>query len=217
MNGQTAVVLGSTGLIGSQVLNQLLSDDAFTKVRVLVRRSVNITHPKLEVSVTDFNNYSDYQTKLGKGDCIFCCIGTTNAKVKGDKAEYRKIDFDIPVNAARFGKEAGFQQFLLVSAVGANSKSSIFYSRLKGEVEEVIATFQFKSFHIFRPSVLLGKRNENRLGERIGKVLFTIFSFLIPSKYKGIKDVDVAKAMINAAKEGREGMKVYYYEDMIKS
>ena len=165
MNGQTAVVLGSTGLIGSQVLNQLLNDDAFTKVRVLVRRPLNITDPKLEVCITDFSNYTDYQTKLGKGDSIFCCIGTTNAKVKGDKALYRTIDFDIPVNAARFGKDAGFQQFLLVSAVGANSKSSIFYSRLKGEVEEVIETFHFKSFHVFRPSVLLGNRNEERMGD----------------------------------------------------
>ena len=215
MNGQTAVVLGSTGLIGSQVLNQLLNDDAFTKVRVLVRRPLNITDPKLEVCITDFSNYTDYQTKLGKGDSIFCCIGTTNAKVKGDKALYRTIDFDIPVNAARFGKEAGFQQFLLVSAVGANSKSSIFYSRLKGEVEEVIETFHFKSFHVFRPSVLLGNRNEERMGESIGKVLFKVFSFLIPSKYKGIKDVDVAKAMIKAAKDGKEGMRVYYYEDML--
>lgn len=214
MNTQTAVVLGSTGLIGSQLLNQLLTDDAFTRVRVLVRRPLTITDPKLEVCITDFSNYAEYQTKLGKGDCIFCCIGTTNAKVKGDKVEYRKIDFDIPVNAARFGKEAGFKQFLLVSAVGANSKSSIFYSRLKGEAEEVIATFQFKSFHVFRPSVLLGNRTENRLGERIGKVLFSVFSFLIPSKYKGIKDVDVAKAMINAAKEGKEGMRFYYYGDM---
>jgi uncharacterized protein YbjT (DUF2867 family) len=216
MNGQSAVVLGATGLIGSYLLEQLLKDEAFSKVRVLVRRPLELQHPKLEECITDFNNYSDYQTKLGKGDCIFCCIGTTNAKVKGDKDEYRKIDFDIPVNAARFGKEAGFQQFLLVSAVGANSKSSIFYSRLKGEVEEVIETFHFKSFHVFRLSVLLGNRNEERMGESIGKVLFKVFSFLIPSKYKGIKDVDVAKAMINAAKEGKEGLRLYYYEDMKK-
>jgi len=215
MNGQTAVVLGSTGLIGSEVLNQLLTDDAFTKVRALVRKPLSISHSKLEVCITDFSNYNDYQTKLGKGDCIFSCIGTTNAKVKGDKALYRTIDFDIPVNAARFGKEAGFHQFLLVSAVGANSKSSIFYSRVKGEVEEVIATFQFKSFHVFRPSVLLGNRNEKRMGERIGKVLFTVFSFLIPSKYKGIQAADVAKAMIKAAKERKKGMRFYYFEDML--
>jgi len=214
MNGQTAVVLGATGLIGSHLLEQLLNDDAFTKVRVLVRRPLELQHPKLEVYITDFSNYADYQTKLGTGDCIFSCIGTTNANVKGDKALYRTIDFDIPVNAARFGKEAGFQQFLLVSAAGANSKSFFFYPRLKGEVEEVIATFRFKSFHVFRPSFLLGNRKEQRAGESIGKNLFQFFSFFIPSKYRGIQATDVAKAMINAAKEGKEGVKAYYYRNM---
>ena len=215
MNGQTAVVLGATGLIGSHVLEQLLNDDAFIKVRVLVRRPLELQHPKLEVCITDFNNYADYQSKLGTGNCIFCCIGTTNANVKGDKALYRTIDFDIPVNAARFGKEAGFQQFLLVSAVGANSNSSVFYSRLKGEVEEVIATFKFNSFHVFRPSLLIGRQKDQRLGENIGKAVFQFFSFLIPSKYKGIQAVDVAKAMIKAAKGKKEGLKVYYYREMI--
>ncbi len=214
MNGQTAVVLGATGLVGSHLLEQLLNDDAFTKVRVLVRRPLELQHPKLEVCITDFSNYADYQSKLGKGDCIFSCIGTTNANVKGDKALYRTIDFDIPVNAARFGKEAGFQQYLLVSAAGADPKSSIFYSRLKGEVEEVIATYKFNSFHVFRPSFLLGNRKEQRTGESIGKKVFQFFSFLIPSKYKGIQAADVAKAMIKAAKDGKEGVKVYYYRDM---
>ncbi len=215
MNGQTAVVLGATGLIGSHLLEQLLNDDAFTKVRVLVRKTLELQHQKLEVCITDFSNYADYQSKLGKGDSIFSCIGTTNANVKGDKALYRTIDFDIPVNAARFGKEAGFQQYLLVSAAGANSKSSIFYSRLKGEVEEVIATYKFKSFHVFRPSFLLGTRKEQRTGESIGKKAFQFFSFLIPSKYKGIQAADVAKAMINTAKVEKEGVKVYYYREMI--
>lgn len=216
MNGQTAVVLGATGLVGSHLLEQLLNNDRFAKVRVLVRRPIKHQHPKLEVCITDFSNYADYQTKLGKGDCIFSCIGTTNAHVKGDKALYRTIDFDIPVNAARFGKEAGFQQYLLVSAAGANSTSSIFYSRLKGEVEEVIAAIGFKSFHVFRPSFLLGNRKEQRTGENIGKIIFQAISFLIPSKYKGIQAADIAKAMVNAAKEGKEGLKVYYYRDMIK-
>jgi len=214
MNGQTAVVLGATGLVGSHLLEQLLNDDSFATVRVLVRRPLTLQHSKLEVCITDFSNYADYQTKLGKGDCIFSCIGTTNAHVKGDKALYRTIDFDIPVNAARFGKEAGFQQYLLVSAAGANSKSVIFYSRLKGEVEEVISTYKFNSFHVFRPSFLLGNRKEQRTGESIGKKMFQFFSFLIPSKYKGIQAADVAKAMINAAKEGKKGVKVYYYRDM---
>lgn len=214
MNGQTAVVLGATGLVGSHLLEQLLNDDFFTKVRVLVRRPLGLQHPKLEECITDFSNYAGYQTRLGKGNCIFCCIGTTNANVKGDKALYRSIDFDIPVNAARFGKEAGFQQYLLVSAAGANSKSPLFYSRLKGEVEEVIAAFKYKSLHVFRPSFLLGNRKEQRRGESIGKKIFQFFSFIIPSKYKGIQAADVAKAMINAAKGGKEGVKVYYYRDI---
>ena len=215
MNGQTAVVLGATGLIGSHLLEQLLNDDAFIKVRVLVRRPIELKHPKLEICITDFNNYEDFQLKLSTGDCIFSCIGTTNANVKGNKSLYRTIDFDIPVNAARFGKEAGFQQYLLVSAVGANPRSSFFYTRLKGEVEEVIATFKFKSFHVFRPSFLLGNRKEQRMGEGIGKALFQFFAFIIPLKYKGIHGADVAKAMIKAAKGGKVGMNVYYYNEMV--
>jgi len=214
MNEQTAVVLGATGLIGSQLLQQLLNDDAFTKVRILVRKPINSTHPKLEIRLVDFNNYDDYKTKLGIGECIFCCIGTTNANVKGDKAEYRKIDFDIPVNAARFGKEAGFQQFLIVTAASANSNSRIFYNRLKGEVEEVIATFSYQALHIFRPSFLLGNRAEQRMGERIVKSIFKATAFLLPSFWKPIEVADVAKAMIATAKKGKAGMNIYYFKEM---
>lgn len=215
MGLQTAVVIGATGLVGSHTVKQLLSDDTFGKVRVLVRKPLELIHPRLEQQVVDFNNYDDYKTKLGTGNCIFCCIGTTMAKVKGDKAEYRKIDFDIPVNAARFGREAGFEQYLLVSAMGADAQSRIFYSRLKGEVEEVIGTFQFKGYHIFRPSFLLGKRNEQRIGEAIGKALSKLFVFLIPSKYKPIEAETVAKAMVKAAKNQKSGYHLYYYADMV--
>ena len=217
MNGQTAVVLGATGLVGSALVQQLLNDAAFDRVRILVRRAVDLQHPKLEICITDFSNYEQYRQQLGTGDCIFCCIGTTMAQVKGDKALYRSIDFDIPVNAARFGKEAGFQQYLLVSAIGANSKSRIFYSRLKGEVEEVIATYGFNSFHVFRPSFLIGNRKEQRTGERIGIALFRLFQFLIPSAYKGIAVTAVAKAMIRSARQQQTGLHIYSYRQMIEN
>lgn len=215
MNGQTAVVLGATGLIGSHLVEQLLADDAFSTVRLLVRKPLSLQHPKLEVCITNFSDYEAYRQNLGTGDCIFSCIGTTNAKVKGDKLLYRSIDFDIPVNAARFGKQAGFNQFLLVSAIGADAKARIFYSRLKGEVEEMIATYQFKSFHVFRPSFLAGRKSNERTSEALITTLFKFFSFLIPSKYKAIEAANVAKAMMKAAKTGKEGLSVYHYREMI--
>ena len=215
MKQQTAVVIGATGLTGSHLVQQLLADDAFNAVRILVRKPVALQHPKLQVELLDFNNYEDYKIKLGSGDCIFCCIGTTNSHVKGDEIAYRKIDFDIPVNAARFGKEAGFQQFAIITAATANSKSRIFYNRLKGEVEEVIATFQYKSFHIFRPSFIMGERTEQRLGEKIFRIIFQTVAKLLPAAWRPIDAATIATAMINATKKGRPGMNLYYYKEML--
>jgi uncharacterized protein YbjT (DUF2867 family) len=215
MNGQTAVVIGASGLIGSFVVEALLKEERFSKVRVLVRRSLSIHHSKMEECITDFSDFNDYQTKLGTGHCIFCCIGTTNAKMKGNKTAYRKIDFDIPVNAARFGKEAGFEQFLLVSAIGASAKSNVFYTRLKGEVEDVIATFHYKAYHIFRPSLLLGPRKEMRVGERIAKIFMQAFTFLTPANYKPIQACDVAQAMVSATEKPlKNEISIYTFSEM---
>lgn len=220
MQSLTAVVLGATGLVGEQLVQQLLNDTAFSKVRILVRRQVELSHPKLEVEILNFDNIVEYRKKLGEGDCIFCCIGTTNKKVKGDKVAYRKIDFDIPVNAAKMGKDAGFTHYLLVSAVGANVDSANFYIKLKGEAEKEIAALGFQSFHAFRPGILLGKRKEFRLGESIGKGVMQALSILLVGglkKYKGIEGVIVAKAMVANAKSGRKGMFVHHYGDMMKT
>ena len=217
MDKQTAVIIGATGLIGSLLVETLLNDDAFEKVRVLVRRPYAKQHPKLEVCVVDFGNLEDYKNKLGKGDSIFSCIGTTQKKVNSDKEAYRKIDYDIAVNAAQFGKEAGFTQYLLVSSLGADEKASGFYLKLKGEIETKIASIAFVGFHIFRPSFLLGNRNETRIGESIMKVVFKGLSSLFfgsMTKYKAIEALIVATAMANAAKEAFVGKKIYYYDDM---
>jgi uncharacterized protein YbjT (DUF2867 family) len=150
---QTAVVIGATGLIGSNVLQKLLRDDAFNKVRILIRQPIALTHAKLQAEIIDFTDLKEYKAKLGEGDSIFCCVGTTQKKVKGDRDAYRQVDYNIPVNAAKLGKEAGFKNYLLVSAVGANPTSNNFYLKLKGEVERDIAALNFNGFHIFQPSI----------------------------------------------------------------
>lgn len=215
----TAVVLGATGLVGEQLLRQLLDDGAFSKVRILVRRPIQMSHAKLETVITDFNNLHLYRMALGSGDCIFCCVGTTRSKVKGDMEAYRKVDYDIPVNAAKMGKNSGFKKYLLVSAVGADRKASNFYLKLKGEVEHDIAEQNFESFHAFRPSILLGDRKEFRLGEKIGKGVMQAISFAFAGglkKYKGINAADVAKAMVTAAKSDKKGMFLHHYADMMQ-
>lgn len=215
MQQRTTVVIGATGMIGNLVTQQLLKDDAFNKVRILVRKPVLLQHPKLETVLVNFADMDDYKNKLGNGDCIFSCIGTTQKNVKGDNQLYRSIDHDIPFHAATFGKEAGFQSFLMVSSVGANKTSSNFYLRLKGELEEAIDAVDFNSLHIFRPSILLGDRNEYRFGEHILQSTSRAFSALLFGslrKYKAIEGKTVATAMVNAAKKTSQGKFLYEYD-----
>ena len=217
MDGQTAVVLGSTGLIGKQLLQLLLIDPSFPRVRILVRRPSEIIHPKLETMIVDFDNTDDLRVKTGKGNCIFCCVGTTMKKVSGDKAAYRKIDHDIPLNTARIGLENGFTKYLLVSSVGASATASNFYLQLKGLVEKEISALPYESIHVFRPSILLGKRNEFRMGEEIGKEAMQLFSFLLAGKwrkYKPIQSSQVARAMVAAAKSNEKGVMVHEYDGL---
>ncbi len=216
---QVAVVLGATGMIGNLVTKQLINDSLFSKVVVLVRKPLDFTHPKLDVRIVDFDNLVDLTNKLGTGDIIFSCIGTTQNNVKGNNDLYIKIDHDIPVNMAVLGKAAGFHSFLLVSAVGAKAGSRNFYIDLKGKIENDITTAGFKSTSLFRPSMLLGERNEKRITERILQPVtkaFSLFLFGSFSKYKAIEGADVAKAMILAAKQQKPGTSVYEYNDMMK-
>ena len=217
MQQQTAVVIGASGMIGNLVTQELLKDEAFTKVRVLVRKPIQLDHPKLETVIVNFADLNDYQKKLGTGDCIFSCIGTTQKNVKGDNKLYRSIDHDIPLNAATLGKAAGFHSFSLVSSVGANAASSNFYLRLKGELEDAISTVGFNSLHIFRPSMLLGNRKEFRFAENIFQGVFKTLSVVLLGsfkKYRAIQGETVAAAMVNAAKQEVEGKFIYEYDAM---
>ena len=210
----TVTLVGATGLIGSHLLEELLNDSYYDTVRIFIRRPIDITHPKLEKKIVDFNDSDSLLVALSNSDVVFCAIGTTKKKVKGDKDAYRKIDFDIPVKLARFCKMTGCEKFILVSSIGANSKSNSFYLKLKGEVEDAVKEIGIRSLHIMRPSLLLGDRKEFRLGEDFSKIFMTTLSFLIPSKYKAIPAKDVAKAMVAIAKKNEEGVFVYEYKEI---
>jgi uncharacterized protein YbjT (DUF2867 family) len=213
----TATIIGATGLIGGYLLEELLKNDLYDTIRILVRRPVESNHPKLEKKLVDFSDTESFRLALEGSDTVFCAIGTTQQKVKGDKAAYRKIDYDITVNAARFCKLNGCETFCFVSSVGANSKSGNFYLQLKGEIEEAVKATGLRSVSIMRPSVLLGDRKEFRLGEKISKGIMATFTFLIPSKYKPVYGRDVAKAMIILAAKKTEGTQVYQYHEIKKA
>jgi uncharacterized protein YbjT (DUF2867 family) len=209
MSKKIASVVGATGLIGSELLKLLLDDPYFETVRVIVRRPFNLNHPKLEKKLVDFDDGDSMLVALDNSDVVFCALGTTQKKVKGDKNAYRKVDYDIPVNAARYCRMTGCNCFVVVSSLGANSKSKNFYIRLKGEMEEAVKVNGPKTIHVMRPSMLLGKRNESRPAEKIGQGLMRAFAFFIPKKYKAIKAKAVARAMVNVAKQNGEGFFIH--------
>lgn len=209
-----ATLIGATGLIGSHLLELLLNDEYFETVRILVRRPFELNHPKLEKKLVDFSDKESFRLALEESDVIFCAVGTTQNKVKGDKDAYRKVDYDIAVNAAQLGRLSGCETFVLVSSVGANPKSNNFYLKLKGETEEAVKAAGLKNVYIMQPSLLLGSRKESRLGEKIAQWIMPVVSFLIPAKYKPVKAINVAKAMIRLVKEKQEGLSIATYKEI---
>lgn len=219
MSGKTAAILGATGMIGQYVLEQALEDPYFDSVRILVRRPyTNHQHPKLEVKLVNFKDPESFRLALEGVDTIFSCVGTTQKNVKGDEKLYREVDYDIPVNAARFGKKTGVKKFVLVSSVGADSNSRNFYLRLKGEVEKSVVAQGLEAVHIMQPSQLTGDRKEFRMAEKIIIPIMKILSvFLIGSlkKFRAIHGADLAKAMIAVSKTDKQGEFRYTYEAML--
>jgi uncharacterized protein YbjT (DUF2867 family) len=213
----TIAVIGSTGLVGSHIVDLLKEENACQKIRLLVRRLVEFSDPKLEIKLVNFEDYESLKLAIAGCNVVFSAVGTTQGKVKGDQLRYRKVDYDIPVNAARACLETGGSNFLLVSSVGADSNSKNFYLRLKGEVEEAVQKFPIKSISIFRPSMLLGNRKEFRLVERIGQSGMTPLLAGKWRKYKAIEARDVAAAMIEASKHNNEGFTIYEYDEMKRS
>src|SRR4029078_2104851 len=214
MSEKIATLIGATGLVGGELLSLLLDDDYFKKVRILIRRPFRMNHTKLEKKLVDCSDADSLLVDLDESDTVFCAVGTTLKKVKGDKEVYRKIDYDIPVQIAQFCKIMNCKNYIIVSAVGADSGSRNFYLKLKGEVEDIIKKVGIESTYIMRPSMVLGKRNEFRFGERVVIPLIKKIAFLLPSKYKPIEAKDVAKAMLVAAKKHEKGLFVLEYKKM---
>jgi uncharacterized protein YbjT (DUF2867 family) len=211
---KVALIAGATGLIGSQLLDLLLNDPEYHLVKAITRKPLAKAHEKLENIITDFDTLSESDGRL-TADVVFCCLGTTMKKA-GSKEAFYRVDFSYPLALAKIAHARGAQQYLLVSALGADKSSSIYYNQVKGEVEEAIAGVGFRSYHIFRPSLLLGPREENRPGEDAAKVFYKMFGFLIPAKYKGIDSLKVAKGMIYRARAEEEGKFIHESRDLQK-
>jgi uncharacterized protein YbjT (DUF2867 family) len=194
---KTALLFGSSGLVGGHVLSQLISDNNYSKIKLFVRSSIDISDPKIEIIQTDFNNLENHREDI-KGDDCFFCIGTTKQN-SPDKNEYRRVELDVPKEIAQIAKSNSVNSFVFVSSGYADPKSSGDYLKFKGEVEEELKKLNFPKLGIVRPSFLLGDRKEKRIGEKIGIFVFKLLSplFLGPlKKMKPIHSAIVAKGMI---------------------
>jgi uncharacterized protein YbjT (DUF2867 family) len=211
---KTAVVAGATGLVGKELLRQLATTDNYSRVIGLTRRPVTSDHRKVTYILTNFENLESSLSGYAPDD-VFCCLGTTMAKA-GSKEKFFRIDYSYPVALAHATLALGAKQYLLVSALGAEKNSSIYYNRVKGQVEDSVKAMGFRSIHILRPSLLLGPREEKRPGEQAAKLLYSIFGFMIPEKYKAIEARTVARAMLEYASLERAGVFVHESKEMQK-
>ena len=199
---KTALLFGASGLVGSHVFSQLISINNYSKIKLFVRSSIDISDPKIEIIQTDFNNLENHREDI-KGDDCFFCIGTTK-KNSPDKNEYQRIELNIPKQVAQIAKSNNIKSYFFVSSGYANSKSSGDYLKYKGLVEEEILNLGFSKTGILRPSFILGNRKEFRLGEKIGIIIFKLLNPLFVGplrKMRSIHSETIAIAMIKLANE----------------
>ena len=207
---RTAVLAGASGLVGSELLQGLLQSPVYEKVKVFVRTPLQVEHVKLEQIIVNYDQLENYGQHV-QADDVYCCLGTTIKKA-GSQEAFRRVDYEYPVKLAQLAKQHGVQQYLIISAIGANANSSIFYSRVKGEVEAELKKIGIGSLHIFRPSLLLGKRKEFRLGERFASWLSPVYGLFLFGglrKYRSIEARTVAKGMLAAGAAQLPGIHIY--------
>lgn len=198
--GRTALLAGATGLVGAHCLDLLLEDPRYARVRVLTRRRLERRHPRLDAHIVDFDAL-DASAELFAVDDVFCCLGTTMARAGSEEA-FRVVDHDYPVRIAELASGRSADQYLLVSALGADQQSRLFYNRVKGDAEAAIKRLPFRAVWILRPSLLLGERAETRFGERVASAVTAPLAPLMLGplrRYRPIAARDVAAAMVNLA------------------
>lgn len=205
-----ALVLGANGLVGSHCISLLLEDDNYSQIIAATRKPLLVNNNKLTTLVIDFNDMESELATLEVDD-VFCCLGTTMKKA-GSKQAFNYADFELPVRAAKWAKQNNVAQYLIVTAMAANPNSLFFYNRVKGNVQTSLQQINLPALHILQPALLLGKREEKRPLERIGKNIATPLSFLLLGplkKYRPIKGESVANAMIYIGKQNQRGTYVY--------
>jgi uncharacterized protein YbjT (DUF2867 family) len=217
MSSRTAVVLGASGLVGGFCLRALVDDEDYTRVLTFGRRELPpLTRAKVTQRVADLASLDAEDFREAQD--IFSALGTTIRKA-GSQEAFRKIDFELPLRAAEEALKAGAEQFVVVSSVGADPQSKNFYLRTKGELEQELAKLPFRAVHILRPSLLIGKRQEFRLGESIATMIAPALDLVTLGpwrKYHSMRAEIAGKAMVAAAKQGASGTSVYEYDQIVR-
>ncbi|MHA6246990.1 oxidoreductase [Pontibacter sp. CAU 1760] len=212
---RNALIVGASGLVGSHLLHLLLQSPRYSEVIAVGRRELPLIHPNLEQRVIDFDRMKEFAADL-KADDIFCCLGTTIKKA-GSKEAFYKVDYTYVAQLAEITASKGASQFLVVSAMGADASSLFYYNKVKGEMEDHVKQQDFSTVHLFRPSLLLGERDEHRAGEELASKIMKPLSGLMIGpleKYKPIEAEAVAKAMLFAASQDQKGIHVHPSDDI---
>lgn len=213
--GKRVLIVGASGLVGGHLLNLLLENDFFAQVVSLVRKPTNKQHHKLLEQVFDFGNSTAYE-QLSEVDMAFCCLGTTIKKA-GSQDAFKKVDWEYPLKLAQALKKSGCASYNVVTALGADANSMVFYNRVKGELENDLKKLDFDFLSIYQPSLLLGNRQENRMGEKLAIAIFPHFDFLLQGslkKYRAIQAEDVAKGMIYGAINQKSNIQTYLSDEI---
>ena len=216
MGNKTAILFGGSGLTGNYLLDLLINDCHFNNLIVVSRRKIKLRNKKITNKVIDFYNAKEIEDCIIKDAIVFSCIGTTSAQVKGDRKKYKEIDKDITLNIALSCKKLRAKKFLFISSAGAKNSSSNFYLKLKGEIENEVISIKNNTLFIFKPSLLIGRREHHRFFESIGQIIIPLFSHILPSSIKAVKASTVANAMINCSKSNKKGLNTIENKEILK-